>query len=131
MELRCNWFHCGESVGSNLGAILVCIFGSLASSGLTLKAYFSSSKEHITGPLGMESSFYLTPELKRRLVNLTFRDSDGGLNPWANQVNIIEQDSSKGGLIHATILCSYPVFCLPPRVRQSAFIWVVSACTAP
>jgi hypothetical protein len=54
----------------------------------------------------MESSFYLTPELKRRLVNLTFRDSDGGLNPWANQLKIIEQDPSKGVPIHATILCS-------------------------
>lgn len=79
---------------------------------------FSSSKEHITGPLGMESSFYLTPELKRRLVNLTFRDSDGGLNPWANQVNIIEQDPSKGGPILSChnfifILCfAYRLVCL-------------------
>lgn len=61
-------------------------------SGQTLEQF---CKEHITGPLGMESSFYLTPELKRRLVNLTFRDSNGGMNPWANQVNIIEQDPSK------------------------------------
>jgi len=51
----------------------------------------------------MESSFYLTPELKQRLVNLTFRDSDGGLKPWGNQVKIIEQDPSKGGPIYATI----------------------------
>ena len=104
VELRYNWLHCGESVRSNIGAILVCIFDSHAPFGLTLKAY--SSKEYITGPLGMGSSFYLTPELKRRLVNLSFRDSAGGLNPWANQVNIIEQDPSKGGLIRAPISCS-------------------------
>ena len=85
------------------------------------QSLFSSSKEYITGPLGMESSFYLTPELKRRLVNLTFRDSDGGLHPWANQVNIIEQDPSKGGPIHATFSCSSCVFltasCLSVRLH--------------
>jgi len=80
------------------------------------QSLFSSSKEYITGPLGMDSSFYLTPELKRRLVNLTFRDSDGSLNPWANQVNIIEQDPSKGGPIQFHV---HPVFSLPPRVRPS------------
>ncbi|KAF8964756.1 beta-lactamase/transpeptidase-like protein [Flammula alnicola] len=61
-------------------------------SGKTLEEF---CKEHIFGPLGMESSFYLTPALKRRLVALTFRGEDGGLNPWANQLKIIEQDPEK------------------------------------
>jgi hypothetical protein len=65
----------------------------------------------------MESSFYLTPELKQRLVNLTFRDSDGGLSPWANQVNIIEQDPSKGGPIHATISSCVFLTASCPSVR--------------
>ncbi|KAF8964753.1 beta-lactamase [Flammula alnicola] len=61
-------------------------------SGKTLEEF---CKEHIFGPLGMESSFYLTPALKKRLVDLTFRGEDGSLNPWANQVQIMERDPEK------------------------------------
>jgi len=39
VELRYNWLHCGESVRSNIGAILVCIFGPRAPFGHMLKAF--------------------------------------------------------------------------------------------
>ncbi|KDR77244.1 hypothetical protein GALMADRAFT_246540 [Galerina marginata CBS 339.88] len=52
-------------------------------------------KEHIFNPLGMKTSFYLTPELRQSLVDLAFREKDGSLSHWANQVNIIEQDPAK------------------------------------
>ncbi|KDR77245.1 hypothetical protein GALMADRAFT_246541 [Galerina marginata CBS 339.88] len=61
-------------------------------SGQTLEQF---CKEHIFNPLGMETSFYLTPELRQRLVNLSFREKDGTLRSWANQVEIIEQDPAK------------------------------------
>lgn len=57
---------------------------------------FSRSKKHIFGPLGMETTFYLTPELRKRIVNLTYREQNGSLSPWRDQVNIIEQDPTKG-----------------------------------
>jgi hypothetical protein len=44
----------------------------------------------------MKTSFFLTPELKEKAVNLAFRDADGTLHPWANQIEIIEQDYTKG-----------------------------------
>ena len=56
----------------------------------------TNSKEYIFDPLGMQASFFLTPELKERAVNLTYCDKDGTLHPWANQLDIIEQDPSKG-----------------------------------
>ncbi|KAF5325215.1 hypothetical protein D9619_009738 [Psilocybe cf. subviscida] len=52
-------------------------------------------KQHFFEPLGMETSFYLTPELKKRMVDLTFRGGDGQYHQWANQVPIIEQDPHK------------------------------------
>jgi len=52
-------------------------------------------KDHIFDPLGMKSSFFLTPDLKERAVNLAFRDGNGTLHPWANQLDIIEQDPTK------------------------------------
>jgi len=61
-------------------------------SGKTLEEF---CKEHIFNPLGMETSFYLTPELRRRLVDLSFREKDGTLSRWANQVKVIEQDPAK------------------------------------
>ena len=100
MYLALLWRKCQVKLWSNFGMHL----RALIAQGSRLLS--SPSKEHITGPLGMESSFYLTPELKRRLVNLTFRDSDGGLHLWANQVKIIEQDPSKGGPVYATISCA-------------------------
>jgi len=43
----------------------------------------------------MKTSFFLTPDLKERAVNLAFRDSNGTLNPWADQIELIEQDPTK------------------------------------
>ena len=55
-----------------------------------------NSKKHIFEPLGMKTSFFLTPDLKERAVNLTYRDAEGALHPWAGQLEIIEQDPTKG-----------------------------------
>ena len=44
----------------------------------------------------MKSSFFLTPDLKERAVNLTYRDANGTLHAWDNQIEIIEQDPTKG-----------------------------------
>ncbi|KJA25265.1 hypothetical protein HYPSUDRAFT_135104 [Hypholoma sublateritium FD-334 SS-4] len=53
-------------------------------------------KEHIFGPLGMSSSFYLRPDLKKDLVNLTYTSAgDGKLYPWADQMEIMEQSPDK------------------------------------
>lgn len=55
-----------------------------------------SSKEHIFDPLGMSTaSFYLTPNLRKDLVDLTFQADDGTLHPWADQMEIIERDPQK------------------------------------
>jgi CubicO group peptidase (beta-lactamase class C family) len=61
-------------------------------SGQTLEQF---CKEHIFDPLGMTASFFLTPELKERAVNLAYRDESGILHPWADQLDIIEQDPRK------------------------------------
>ena len=44
----------------------------------------------------MKTSFFLTPDLKERAVDLAYRDANGTLHPWDNQIEIIEQDPSKG-----------------------------------
>ena len=44
----------------------------------------------------MKTSFFLTPDLKERAVDLAYRDAKGTLHPWANQLEIIEQDYTKG-----------------------------------
>ena len=46
----------------------------------------------------METSFFLTPDFKERAVDLAYRDASGTLHPWDNQIEIIEQDPSKGML---------------------------------
>ncbi|KIM38852.1 hypothetical protein M413DRAFT_447549 [Hebeloma cylindrosporum] len=51
-------------------------------------------KENIFNPLGMKPSFHLTPELKAKLLPITYR-RDGKLERWANQGRLIEQDPSK------------------------------------
>ena len=37
-------------------------------------------------------SFLLTPEKKDKLVQLTYRNKDGKLQRWKEQLDIIEQD---------------------------------------
>jgi CubicO group peptidase (beta-lactamase class C family) len=61
-------------------------------SGQTLEQFF---KEHIFDPLGMKTSFLLTPDLKEKAVDLAFRDANGTLHPWANQIELLEQDPTK------------------------------------
>lgn len=61
-------------------------------SGLSLEQF---CQEHIFGPLDIRASFYLTPDLRQKLVNLAFRNEDGKLVPWADQFEIIEQDENK------------------------------------
>jgi len=61
-------------------------------SGQTLEQF---CKEHIFDPLGMKTSFFLTPDLKERAVDLAYRDANGTLHPWDNQIEIIEQDPTK------------------------------------
>jgi len=62
-------------------------------SGKSLDQYF---KDHISSPLGIRSaSFYLTADLKERLLPLSVRDSQDKLVKWNNQVEIINQDPEK------------------------------------
>ena len=44
----------------------------------------------------MKTSFFLTPDLKEKAVDLAYRDANGTLHPWDNQIEIIEQDPTKG-----------------------------------
>jgi len=44
----------------------------------------------------MKTSYYLTPDLRQKLVGLNFRDAQGKYNVWQDQLEIIEQDPSKG-----------------------------------
>jgi hypothetical protein len=45
----------------------------------------------------MKASFYLTPDLKEKLLKLSLRTEDGQLHVWNNQpgTGLIEQDPSK------------------------------------
>ena len=62
------------------------------------------SKNHILIPLGMLStSFYLTPNLKDRAIQLSFRGADGKIVPWDNQYSIIEADPSRGLSGHVVV----------------------------
>ncbi|KAK7040497.1 beta-lactamase/transpeptidase-like protein [Favolaschia claudopus] len=55
-------------------------------SGKSLEQYH---QDHIFSPLGMESlSFYLTPEMKERLLPLAHRTKSGELEPWTGVLNI-------------------------------------------
>ena len=64
----------------------------------------------------MKASFLLTPDLKERAVNLTFRDEKGILHPWANQLEIIEQDPNKG-MSSQILVLRMAVLSLPWPVR--------------
>jgi len=57
--------------------------------------YSGISQEHIFEPLGIRASFYIRPDLQRRIVNLAFREEDRKLSPWDDQVEIIERDEKK------------------------------------
>ena len=44
----------------------------------------------------MKASFFLTPDLKEKAVDLAYRDANGILHPWDNQVKNFEEDPTKG-----------------------------------
>ena len=44
----------------------------------------------------MKASFFLTPDLKERVVDLAYRDANGTLHPWDNQIETFEEDPTKG-----------------------------------
>ncbi|PFH53281.1 hypothetical protein AMATHDRAFT_45559 [Amanita thiersii Skay4041] len=59
-------------------------------SGQSLEEYL---KENIFDPLGITSaSFFLTPERKSRLIELCYRNQDGSLTRWDDQLRITPQD---------------------------------------
>ncbi|KAF8176931.1 beta-lactamase/transpeptidase-like protein, partial [Pholiota molesta] len=67
---------------------------------VTSKSIEEYCKEKIFGPIGMKStSFYLTPELEKNLVDLTYRRKDGVLETWEGQLGIIERDPQKVGVL--------------------------------
>jgi hypothetical protein len=78
---------------SNLGTFLV---HDVLRKILYLLIMIIDSKEHIFDPLGIKQSFFLTPDLREKAVNLAYRDAKGTLHPWANQLEILEQDPTKG-----------------------------------
>ncbi|KAH9474693.1 carboxylate methylbutanoyltransferase mlcH [Psilocybe cubensis] len=59
--------------------------------GQTLEKYL---QDNVFKPLDITASFYLTPEIKEKLVDLTYRRG-GQFERWNNQSRIIEQDPSK------------------------------------
>ncbi|KAJ6619485.1 beta-lactamase/transpeptidase-like protein [Mycena sp. CBHHK59/15] len=62
-------------------------------SGKSLEEYF---QEYIFAPLEIKSaSFYPTPALKERMQQLAFRNTDGNLERWNDQVPIMTQDPTK------------------------------------
>ena len=66
---------------------------------LTSLSHFS--KEHIFGPLNMDTSFYLTASKRERLIKMTHLRQDGSLEKWADQLGVIEQDPEKCMLLQA------------------------------
>ncbi|CAA7269891.1 unnamed protein product [Cyclocybe aegerita] len=62
-------------------------------SGKTLEVY---CQENMSGPLGLTTSFYLTPEIKEKLIPLTYGNQQtGSFEPWAEQMKLIQMDPGK------------------------------------
>ena len=54
------------------------------------------SQERIFKLLGMKTSFYVTPEIRENLIEMTFRrNEDGVLEKWDKQLKVTEQDPAK------------------------------------
>lgn len=71
---------------------------------LTFEGHYR--QDNIFNPLNMEASFYLTPDIKDRLVDMTFR-RENTLEAWSGQSRIMEQDPSK---CNGTSLLVFHVF---------------------
>jgi CubicO group peptidase (beta-lactamase class C family) len=68
------------------------------------------SHENIFKPLGMTTtSFFLTPELESKLVNLAI-SANGKFEPFVNQVELVEQDPSQ---------CKFLFYCPFPMLSNS------------
>ncbi|KAG6842710.1 hypothetical protein H0H87_010941 [Tephrocybe sp. NHM501043] len=64
-----------------------------------VKHFFDQRKDKIFSPLGITAaSFYLTPDLKENAVLMSYREPNGTIVPWDDQVPIIVQDPKKGNL---------------------------------
>jgi methyl acetate hydrolase len=71
-------FEPGTSHGYGMGVQLVAVFIERFT-GKTLEKYFS---EHIFHPLGLKSAtFFVSPDLRKRLITLHRREEDGTLHP--------------------------------------------------
>ena len=57
---------------------------------------FLFSQENIFKPLGVKMSFYLNPEFRKNLLQMTYSDPNGKILPWSNRTTLIEQDPEKG-----------------------------------
>jgi hypothetical protein len=74
------------------------------------------SQENIFKPLGMtNTSFYLTPELKAKLINLTI-PSNGKFELFMDHAKVIEQEPSKGKRL---AYYSFPILSDLPFLRFS------------
>lgn len=69
------------------------IFVDLSANHLYLDA---CSQENIFRPLGVKMSFYLNPEFRKNLLQMTYSDPEGKILPWSNRTELIEQDPEKG-----------------------------------
>lgn len=56
-----------------------------------------SSQENVFKPLDIKASFYLTPDIKDKLVDLSYK-RNGNIEPSAKQTEevVIERDPAKG-----------------------------------
>lgn len=65
-------------------------------------------QDNIFKPLDIKASFYLTPDIKERLVDLTFRRGNN-LEAWSDQSRIIERDPLKRNetLLRIIRACTY------------------------
>ncbi|KAH9474873.1 Acyltransferase calJ [Psilocybe cubensis] len=61
-------------------------------------------QETIFGPLGMGSSFFRTPKIIEKEITMSYREADGTLVPWNNQLKLIERDPQNDGKISTGII---------------------------
>ncbi|KAF9051731.1 beta-lactamase/transpeptidase-like protein [Panaeolus papilionaceus] len=101
--------------GDNWGYGFSCDISAIVVERLTGRSIEDYCKEYIFGPLGMGTSFYLTPSKKSKLVHLAIRQPDSSLRKWEGSLGIPEQDPLKmgiclGGIGTYSIMKSYFLF---------------------
>ena len=86
------------------------------------------SQENIFKPLGMTStSFYLTPELKAKAIDMTF-PADAKLEPFVDQTKLIEREPSRGKRLFLLI---FILSFFTTLFAKWNFIWAASGSTVP